>query len=392
MMIHPDFMLETDKARELYHDFAEAAAHHRLSLPPAARGHRRGPPLREPDPDLARRRPLQVAGDAGRGRRRALLTGRRPDWEKFEKWAETVPQTLRNPLYHWTHLELEAAVRHRDRLLGPLTGQGDLGRGNAMLARAGILRPRHHAADERRRRLHDRRSGRRPAASRGDLRDRRGLSRPGPARRSGPTRPWPSRSPEALQRLGRTALRAPPAWTSGRSLASWRRSAAGTTSFTPWAAGSRTTAWRRSTPRTTRSPRSATTFDASAPDKPVAPTRSPSSSRPCSTSSPSWTARRAGRSSSTSAPCATTTRGCSRALGPDTGFDSIGDFEMARPLARFLDRLDRGGPAGQDDPLQPQPARQRAAGHHDRQLPGRPHARARCSSAAAGGSSTRRTA
>jgi glucuronate isomerase len=30
-----------------------------------------------------------------------------------------------------------------------------------------------------------------------------------------------------------------------------------------------------------------------------------------------------------------------RALGPDTGFDSIGDFEQARPLARFLDRLDR---------------------------------------------------
>lgn len=26
------------------------------------------------------------------------------DWEKFEKWAETVPYTLRNPLYHWTHL------------------------------------------------------------------------------------------------------------------------------------------------------------------------------------------------------------------------------------------------------------------------------------------------
>jgi glucuronate isomerase len=31
------------------------------------------------------------------------------DWEKFEKWAETVPYTLRNPLYHWTHLELKTA-------------------------------------------------------------------------------------------------------------------------------------------------------------------------------------------------------------------------------------------------------------------------------------------
>ncbi len=34
-------------------------------------------------------------------------TGDANDWEKFEKWAETVPQTLRNPLYHWTHLELK---------------------------------------------------------------------------------------------------------------------------------------------------------------------------------------------------------------------------------------------------------------------------------------------
>jgi len=33
-------------------------------------------------------------------------TGDASDWEKFEKWAETVPQTLRNPLFHWTHLEL----------------------------------------------------------------------------------------------------------------------------------------------------------------------------------------------------------------------------------------------------------------------------------------------
>jgi glucuronate isomerase len=31
------------------------------------------------------------------------------DWEKFEKWAETVPYTMRNPLYHWTHLELQRA-------------------------------------------------------------------------------------------------------------------------------------------------------------------------------------------------------------------------------------------------------------------------------------------
>lgn len=38
-----------------------------------------------------------------------FCTGNASDWEKFEKWAETVPYTMRNPLYHWTHLELKTA-------------------------------------------------------------------------------------------------------------------------------------------------------------------------------------------------------------------------------------------------------------------------------------------
>lgn len=37
----------------------------------------------------------------------SYITGDKPDREKFRKWAETVPYTLRNPLYHWTHLELQ---------------------------------------------------------------------------------------------------------------------------------------------------------------------------------------------------------------------------------------------------------------------------------------------
>ncbi len=44
------------------------------------------------------------------------------DWEKFEKWAETVPYTLRNPLYHWTHLELKTAFGI-DKLLCPKTAR-----------------------------------------------------------------------------------------------------------------------------------------------------------------------------------------------------------------------------------------------------------------------------
>lgn len=37
----------------------------------------------------------------------SYCTGNKSDVEKFEKWAETIPYTLRNPLYHWTHLELQ---------------------------------------------------------------------------------------------------------------------------------------------------------------------------------------------------------------------------------------------------------------------------------------------
>lgn len=37
----------------------------------------------------------------------SYCTGNRPDFEKFQQWAATVPYTLRNPLYHWTHLELQ---------------------------------------------------------------------------------------------------------------------------------------------------------------------------------------------------------------------------------------------------------------------------------------------
>ncbi len=51
-----------------------------------------------------------------------FITGDASDWEKFEKWAQTVPYTLRNPLYHWTHLELR---RHFgiEELLNPDTAK-----------------------------------------------------------------------------------------------------------------------------------------------------------------------------------------------------------------------------------------------------------------------------
>ena len=49
-------------------------------------------------------------------------TGKVSDWEKFEKWAETVPHTIRNPLYHWTHLELKTAFGI-EKILNPKTAR-----------------------------------------------------------------------------------------------------------------------------------------------------------------------------------------------------------------------------------------------------------------------------
>ena len=50
------------------------------------------------------------------------ITGDASDKEKFLKWADTVPYTLRNPLYHWTHLELQRYFGITE-LLSPKTAE-----------------------------------------------------------------------------------------------------------------------------------------------------------------------------------------------------------------------------------------------------------------------------
>jgi glucuronate isomerase len=52
----------------------------------------------------------------------SYCTGNQPDYAKFEKWAETVPYVMRNPLYHWTHLELQRYFDVYD-LLSPDTAR-----------------------------------------------------------------------------------------------------------------------------------------------------------------------------------------------------------------------------------------------------------------------------
>src|SRR5882724_4540972 len=62
----------------------------------------------------------------------SYCTGGRSDYEKFEKWAEIVPYTLRNPLYHWTHLELQRYFGIKE-LLSPLSAAGIYARCNEKL-------------------------------------------------------------------------------------------------------------------------------------------------------------------------------------------------------------------------------------------------------------------
>jgi glucuronate isomerase len=117
-----DFVLETDTARRLYHDHAAPLPiiDYHCHLDPAmiARDHRFDN-LGEAwlSGDHSKWRAMRACGVDER-----FITGEASDREKFMKWADTVPWTMRNPLYHWTHLELRTAFGIR-KLLGPDTAQ-----------------------------------------------------------------------------------------------------------------------------------------------------------------------------------------------------------------------------------------------------------------------------
>ena len=62
------------------------------------------------------------------------ITGAAPDKEKFMKWAETLPQCIGNPLFHWTHLELKAYFGI-DQVLSPATAEAIWEKCNALLSK-----------------------------------------------------------------------------------------------------------------------------------------------------------------------------------------------------------------------------------------------------------------
>ncbi|HTH81753.1 MAG TPA: glucuronate isomerase [Mucilaginibacter sp.] len=102
-----DFLLQTKTAQKLYDDYARSMPiiDYHCHLPPD-----------EIAADLNFENITQIWLNGDHYKWRAMranginedyITGKKSDWEKFEKWAATVPYTLRNPLYHWTHLELQ---------------------------------------------------------------------------------------------------------------------------------------------------------------------------------------------------------------------------------------------------------------------------------------------
>ena len=116
--LHDDFLLQSQRAVRLYHEFAEGQPiiDYHSHLPPDAIA------SDVPFENLTR---IWLAGDHYKWRAlRALgteeryITGNATDREKFRKWAEAVPYTLRNPLYHWTHMELKNPFGIAE-LLGP---------------------------------------------------------------------------------------------------------------------------------------------------------------------------------------------------------------------------------------------------------------------------------
>ncbi len=132
--IHEDFLLETQTARRLYHEVAKAQPiidyHCHLSPEQIAKNHRfRSMTEIWLDGDHYKWRAMRAHGVAER-----YCTGDASDWEKFGAWAQTVPATLRNPLYHWTHLELAFPFGISDRLLNPDTARGIFDACNARLA------------------------------------------------------------------------------------------------------------------------------------------------------------------------------------------------------------------------------------------------------------------
>jgi len=105
--LNEDFLLQTPTAQTLYHNFA-------ANMPIIDYHNHLVPQQIAEDKQFDNITQIWLYGDhykwramRAHGVDEKYITGNASDEEKFMKWAETVPYTMRNPLYHWTHLELQ---------------------------------------------------------------------------------------------------------------------------------------------------------------------------------------------------------------------------------------------------------------------------------------------
>ena len=131
--IHEDFLLSSEAARRLYHEYAENE--------PILDFHNHLPPDEiAKDRRFANLAEIWLEGDhykwramRANGTPEELVTGDGDPKEKYLAWAATIPHTLGNPLYHWTHLELKRCFGIDD-LLSPDSAEAIWEQANERLA------------------------------------------------------------------------------------------------------------------------------------------------------------------------------------------------------------------------------------------------------------------
>ena len=140
-----DFLLQTETARRLYHEYAkdQPIFDYHCHLPVGEISSNK---------NFSTLTGIWLYGDhykwramRANGVDEDLITGSASDRDKFMAWAATVPKTIRNPLYHWTHLELKTPFGIKGTLLNPETAESIYDRCNELLAEpefstCGILR------------------------------------------------------------------------------------------------------------------------------------------------------------------------------------------------------------------------------------------------------------
>ena len=120
--IHENFLLQNETAVHLFHDHAKKLPiidyHCHLNPQEVAEDHKfRSITELWLGGDHYKWRALRTNGIPEK-----YITGDASDWDKFQKWAETMPYCMRNPLYHWTHLELKTCFGI-DKVLNPQTAK-----------------------------------------------------------------------------------------------------------------------------------------------------------------------------------------------------------------------------------------------------------------------------